>query len=127
MFTLCAAYTPPFPYGTASGHIMYTGNDPPAVAGRKRVISTVILGILTKRKGLLNLVLTARFYIPLFLFYSVYIYIFHNITPCLRVILCIKFMRYLNVFMPHKLSHHLNIHSILQKSASECTSQCVRP
>ena len=32
---LFAAYTPPFPFGTASGHIMQEGDNPPAYAGKK--------------------------------------------------------------------------------------------
>lgn len=35
MPTLCAAYTPPFPFGTASGHIKYEGASEPVQTGKK--------------------------------------------------------------------------------------------
>ena len=40
-----AAYTPPFPLGTVSGHINLSGSDPPAIAGKKTDCNyTVIMG-----------------------------------------------------------------------------------
>lgn len=45
---------PPFPFGTASGLVMYSGNNPPAYAGKKFDLITVIMGFFYAKKGIMQ-------------------------------------------------------------------------